>query len=251
MSVDPVASDQQEWRRARRRLNRSRAPLARTAARLYRHDVRLGGLPFLAPPSWMPANPVPLDGIRLEWCDEAAGAEVTGTEPEARGVLPARAPGRRYSRYTDAMGDLDPPALFEDRPSYRLLDFGTYLARSGCAAGPRQGGHRFLRWTHMAERESARDQGEQQGRGGHPGEPFRTGPVAGQSRARTRSSPCPPRPGRIARRSGGGKGGACAIAERRRRRPCGHRGDVDHPRPRGPACPHQLGNQQSAPVHRS
>jgi len=42
----------------------------------------------------------------------------------------------------------------------------------------------------MAERESARDQGEQQGRGEHPGEPFRTGPVAGQSRARTRSSRC-------------------------------------------------------------
>jgi hypothetical protein len=45
-------------------------------------------------------------------------------------------------------------------------------------------------------------------------------------------------PGRAGRHQGGraarwGKGGSCAIAERRRRRPCGHRGDVDHPRPRG------------------
>jgi hypothetical protein len=90
-----------------------------------------------------------------------------------------------------------------------------------------------LRRIHTAKRESAHDQGEQQASGGRRGEPFHTGPVAGQSRARTRSSPCPPRPGRIARRSGGGKGGACAIAERRRTRPCGHRGSVDTSRPRG------------------
>jgi hypothetical protein len=43
----------------------------------------------------------------------------------------------------------------------------------------------------MPERESARDQGEQQAHRGRPGEPFCTGPVAGQSRARPRSSPCP------------------------------------------------------------
>jgi hypothetical protein len=50
---------------------------------------------------------------------------------------------------------------------------------------------RSLRRIHTAGRESARDQGEQLEHGGHPGEPFRTGPAAGQSRARTRTSPVP------------------------------------------------------------
>jgi hypothetical protein len=60
-------------------------------------------------------------------------------------------------------------------------------ARSGHDPGYR----RSLRRIHTTERESARDQGGQQGDEGRPGAPFRTGPVAGQSRARTRSSPCP------------------------------------------------------------
>ncbi len=49
-----------------------------------------------------------------------------------------------------------------------------------------------------------------------------------------RADPAAPpfaRPGRLARRGGGGKG-ACAIAERRRRRPCGRRRGVDAHRPR-------------------
>jgi hypothetical protein len=70
----------------------------------------------------LPGGPVPLDDVRLVWADGPAGVEVTGTEPEARGVLPLRAPGRRFDRYTAAMRALARPALFEDRPSYRLLD---------------------------------------------------------------------------------------------------------------------------------
>lgn len=122
--VDPVKSNQQEWRRSRRTLNRSRRQLARDAACLYHKDVRVNDLPFMAPSSWLPATPVPLDSICLEWCDEVIGAEVTGTEPEACNVLPLRASGRRYSRYTSAIRYLDPPALLENRPSYRLLDVG-------------------------------------------------------------------------------------------------------------------------------
>lgn len=41
-----------------------------------------------------------------------------------------------------------------------------------------------------------------------------------------------PRPGRLARRGGGVKGGACAIAHRRRRRPGRRRRGVDDHRPR-------------------
>jgi hypothetical protein len=47
---------------------------------------------------------------------------VTGEEPEARRLLPLCAPGKQYDRYTSAVRYLDPPTLFENRPSYRLLD---------------------------------------------------------------------------------------------------------------------------------
>ena len=120
--ADPVDASQQAWCRTRRLLNRSRGDLARTASGLYAEDVRIGTLPFMAATSWMPAEPIPLHAITLEWSDDAVGAEVTGTEPEASSVLPLRAPGRRFSRYTSAIRYLDAPKLFENRPSYRLLD---------------------------------------------------------------------------------------------------------------------------------
>jgi hypothetical protein len=80
-------------------------------------------------------------------------------------------------------------------------------------SAPRHGAHRVELDGHHRKR----------------AEPF----VAGAVSRSDPFFPLSPRPGRVARRSGGGKGGACAIAERRRRRPCGHRGDVDHFRPRG------------------
>ena len=46
---------------------------------------------------------------------------ITGAEPEARAVLPLREPGVRFGRHTEALDALSRPALFEDRPSYRLL----------------------------------------------------------------------------------------------------------------------------------
>jgi hypothetical protein len=51
-----------------------------------------------------------------------APVRVRGDEPEVWSVLPLRAPGKRYGRYTSATRYIDPPSLFENRPSYRLLD---------------------------------------------------------------------------------------------------------------------------------
>ncbi|OLT21697.1 transcriptional regulator [Pseudonocardia sp. CNS-139] len=120
--VDPVEASQAEWRAGRRRLNRNRGPLARAAAQLYRPDVRLGDVPLMARHEWIPSEPLRLEDIELEWTDDAAGVLVTGGEPEADHVLPLRAPGQRYTRYTAAIRYLDAPSLFENRPSYRLLD---------------------------------------------------------------------------------------------------------------------------------
>lgn len=121
-ATDPVEADQGEWRRGRRYLNGHRGDLARVAAELYKPDVRVGGAPFIAPPEWLPDEPVRLEDIELVWSDDTPKITVTGTEGEASDVLPLRAPGKRFDRYTSAIRYLDPPALFENRASYRLLD---------------------------------------------------------------------------------------------------------------------------------
>src|SRR4029078_8481691 len=46
---------------------------------------------------------------------------VAAAEPESARVRPLRADGSRYPGYADAIAALDPPALFDNRTSYRLL----------------------------------------------------------------------------------------------------------------------------------
>lgn len=72
-AVDPVESNQAEWCAGRRHLNRTRSALARTAAELYRADVRLSGVPFMAHHTWTPRAPLRLESIVLEWTDDAVG----------------------------------------------------------------------------------------------------------------------------------------------------------------------------------
>ncbi|MGI9064068.1 MAG: helix-turn-helix domain-containing protein [Pseudonocardiaceae bacterium] len=132
---DIVQRSQEDWCRRRRDLNRRRNRLAREAIRLYRRDFHIGGAPFIAPPAWMPTAPVRLESVHLEWEDNATGIEVDGTEPEAAAVLPLRAPGRRFDRYTSAIRYLDRPSLFENRPSYRLLEVDMSPSESRLSCG--------------------------------------------------------------------------------------------------------------------
>ncbi|WP_326945444.1 helix-turn-helix domain-containing protein [Amycolatopsis sp. NBC_01307] len=120
--VDPVQVSQAEWMRSRRDLNRRRGDLARAASELYRTEARIGKVPFIAQSRWITSGPVPLENIELKWSDSVEAMAVTGSEPEADPVLPLRAAGRRFDRYTTAIRYLDPPKLFENRSSYRLLD---------------------------------------------------------------------------------------------------------------------------------
>jgi transcriptional regulator with XRE-family HTH domain len=120
--ADPIEISQHHWARVRRHLNRRRGDLAAHAATLYEPGARIGTAPFLARPEWIPDRPVPLGEVHLRWSDHPGPITVTGTEPEACTVLPLRAPGRRFDRYTSAIRYLDRPALFENRASYRLLD---------------------------------------------------------------------------------------------------------------------------------
>ncbi|MGP3950980.1 helix-turn-helix domain-containing protein [Streptomyces sp. 7N604] len=115
-----VAASQDRWRAARRYLNGHREQLSRAAAGLYDPALRVAGTPLLTTPGWMPAEPVPIDRIRLVWTDDDADVLVSGSEPEAQATHPLRAPGLRFDRYTMAIRYIDSPTLFENRPSYRL-----------------------------------------------------------------------------------------------------------------------------------
>ena len=110
-----------QWRAVRRRLNQSRGRLARTAALLYPAAWSVVGTPFLAPSHWLPAAPVPVDELRLVW----------SVSP------PVVSPGldflpEGFASYSAAIGGVDRPGLFEDRPCYRLLE----VAGSRLTFGP-------------------------------------------------------------------------------------------------------------------
>lgn len=117
-----VAASQEAWRAVRSYLIRHGTQLARQAVRLYDPAWQLTHTPVLAPPSWLPSRPVPIEEVTLEWVAAPPRPAVTGHEAELRPVLPLRAPGHAFRQYTSAIRYLSPPGLFENRPSYRLLD---------------------------------------------------------------------------------------------------------------------------------
>jgi transcriptional regulator with XRE-family HTH domain len=117
-----VGVSQEEWRRVRRRLNHHRTELANKAVRLYEPDWRVANTATLAASQWIPPHPLPLEAVTYEWEPHPSRPKLTGEEAELRPVLPLRKPGHAFSRYTSAMRYLDPPKLFENRPTYRLLD---------------------------------------------------------------------------------------------------------------------------------
>ncbi|MEV1292756.1 XRE family transcriptional regulator [Pseudonocardia sp. NPDC049635] len=94
------------WLRVRTYLRDNRYSLAVQASReLYPGTPRVAGTPLLADPAWLPAEPLPLDSIALELD--------TGEAPD---LPPAPEP-----RYSELIGRLAAPAVFENRPTYRLI----------------------------------------------------------------------------------------------------------------------------------
>jgi hypothetical protein len=120
----PASDSPERWRAARAELNRRRHLLTRAAARLYPDAARVGTTALLCRPEWIPSRPLGLDEVRLAWAEHPPAAAVTGAEPASAHVRPLRADGSRYPGYADAIAALDPPALFDNRPSYRLLAAG-------------------------------------------------------------------------------------------------------------------------------
>lgn len=122
-TLDPaVVASQHEWRLTRRYLNGHRSDLARAAVDLYPREARIGKTALLSPAGWLPEAPVALDEIELAWVDGPQPSTIVGSEPEAQSLCPLRTSRQRFDRYTSAVRYVDSPALFENRPSYRLLD---------------------------------------------------------------------------------------------------------------------------------
>jgi hypothetical protein len=109
----------EQWRATRRLLNQRRDQLAAAAERLYPDVPRAGRTRLLSRPEWLPARPVELDQVQLRWTEPAPMPAISGVSPASAHLRPRAADGQRYPTYADAMAALDPPALFENRPTYR------------------------------------------------------------------------------------------------------------------------------------
>jgi len=123
---------EERWLRVTGSLNRDRYDLAVRAAAGYQPELTLAGTPLLAPPAWRLPAPVKLDSVRLEFRQDTPRPDVPDVAALAGYALPERADGTRYQRYSDVVAALAAPAVFENRPIYRLIEAN--LAGAGAGA---------------------------------------------------------------------------------------------------------------------
>jgi transcriptional regulator with XRE-family HTH domain len=117
-----VQADVDAWRKVRLTLNHRRPQLTKAAVSLYDGVEQIAGTPLITSHGWMPAEPMDMEALTLTWTDESASSAITGGEAESERCRPLMPHGRRYPKYCQAIRDLEPPSLFENRVSYRLLN---------------------------------------------------------------------------------------------------------------------------------
>ena len=120
-------SKPRRYQATRTYLREHRVRLSEHAALLYPPGSRVGNLPVLAGPGWIPERPLPLDSVllcpppsaRLSQAPEGAFLQaITRT----RSWWPSRPDGETTSTYAEAIASRDPPTTFENRWSYRLVE---------------------------------------------------------------------------------------------------------------------------------
>jgi hypothetical protein len=121
-AVGGSAESREQWRVLRFLMKESRHDFASAAGALYPDQLRVEGTGLLARPQWLPARPVELGQPALHLLGSAVAPAVVGTGPETESVRPLDDAGERFGTYAEAIAALDRPALFENRPLYRLLD---------------------------------------------------------------------------------------------------------------------------------
>jgi hypothetical protein len=115
-----LTDSQLRWLRIRDHLTRNRHPLAVQAFSDFDLPPAVDA-PLLIRPEWLPAEPVPLADIQLDYQPHAAFDDVTGIGSIASDVLPLRPDGTQYERYSEVFADLAPPSTLHNLPTYRLL----------------------------------------------------------------------------------------------------------------------------------
>lgn len=122
---EQVVTSQHAWVNERNRLNAARIPLAHAAARLYDTRLRLPATGLLFNDGWIPPQPLPIGDVALTLDQSAPGPTMAGFDAVSQHVRPLATAATRYSRYTQALHDLQPPRLLENRLSYRLTSLAT------------------------------------------------------------------------------------------------------------------------------
>lgn len=117
-----LTESQRDWLRVRNHLRQHRGELGHAAAQEYPGVPRVAGTDLLTRPEWLPAEPIPLAAIDLEFAPDTPFTGLSGTDPCAAAVCPLRPDGARYLSYSTTMADLAAPTVFENRSTYRLLD---------------------------------------------------------------------------------------------------------------------------------
>jgi hypothetical protein len=126
-----LTGSERDWLRVRSYLQEHRHDLALDAAGDYPAERRVAGTPLLAAPGWVPAEPVPLADVALECAPPGDLATVHGGAP----LRPERPDGTRYPSYSDTLRELAAPAVFENRPTYRLTEADFTQPRLAFARG--------------------------------------------------------------------------------------------------------------------
>jgi len=114
-----LSDSEQRWLKVRSYLVKHRHELGEAAAAQYPVLPKAFGTALLTAPAWIPAQPLPLEAVTLE-----LRAEASDRPPVDAGRLsiPTRSDGTRYPTYSSAVAELAAPEVFENRPTYRLLD---------------------------------------------------------------------------------------------------------------------------------
>lgn len=124
-----IAASRLRWRNERRWLNKHRSELAKLVVQLYPAGRRLPHVALLTHPDWLAGKPLELGSLTLRLDEGPQTVQVDGSEPASEATRPLRTAGLRFERYSSAIKHLSPPALFESRPSYRLLDVSMAACR--------------------------------------------------------------------------------------------------------------------------
>jgi hypothetical protein len=99
-----AAGDVSTWQEVRAHLRTHRYELATE------FPAGLAGTPLRTRLSWVPPAPIPLRALNIEW------------QPAPAWELPPAAGDPSYPSYSAAIAELSPPTVFENRPTWRLLD---------------------------------------------------------------------------------------------------------------------------------